>query len=258
MKKLVFLFAIFTFTVSFAVAQDAASIVQRSRDRINANTTQTRSSMIITARDGTTTERIIDQYSKDDAQGRTRTVIVFQSPATVRNTRFLILENTNGKNDQWIFLPQLGRVRRVAASESGGSFMGTDLSYDDMNFLSRNADEDTHTMLREENLNGADCYVIQSIPKDSSYQYGKVISWIDKANSVLWKSEFYDHNGKLAKTLECSQLEENQGYLNPRVMRFATPDKGTATTVTSQIVKYDDPIPEGVFTTQYIETGRAR
>jgi hypothetical protein len=33
---------------------------------------------------------------------------------------------------------------------------------------------------------------------------------------------------------------------------------GTSTDLKSDIVKYDDPIPETVFTTTYLETGRAR
>ncbi|GHU60251.1 hypothetical protein FACS189444_6880 [Spirochaetia bacterium] len=33
---------------------------------------------------------------------------------------------------------------------------------------------------------------------------------------------------------------------------------GTSTTIYMDIIKYDDPIPEGVFTTAYLETGRAR
>jgi hypothetical protein len=33
---------------------------------------------------------------------------------------------------------------------------------------------------------------------------------------------------------------------------------GTFTTINVDIIKYDDPIPEAVFTTAYLETGRAR
>jgi hypothetical protein len=33
---------------------------------------------------------------------------------------------------------------------------------------------------------------------------------------------------------------------------------GTSTTLFMDIIKYDDPIPEAVFTTAYLETGRVR
>jgi hypothetical protein len=53
---------------------------------------------VITAKNGSTTERVIDQYGKDDAQGKSRTVIVFQQPAGVKGTRFLTVESAAGND----------------------------------------------------------------------------------------------------------------------------------------------------------------
>jgi len=92
-------------------AQDAELIVRSSRDRIKADTVSTRSRMVIRAKDGSTSERLIDQYSKDGPKG-SRTVIVFQRPETVAGTRFLTMENAGGPDDRWIFLPGIGKVRR--------------------------------------------------------------------------------------------------------------------------------------------------
>ena len=97
--------------------ENASSIVERSRNRIKADTVSTRSKMIIAAKNGAVSERTIDQYSKKDSNGNNRAVIVFQDPASVRGSRFLTMENPGKDNDQWIFLPSLGKVRRIAASE---------------------------------------------------------------------------------------------------------------------------------------------
>jgi hypothetical protein len=232
--------------------------MERARNLGSAQTMSTRSRMVITAKDGSTTERVIDQYAKDDAGGNARAVIVFQSPATVRGTRFLTMDNAAGKSDQWIFLPAIGKVRRIAASESGGNFMGTDFSYDDMSMMDRGADRDTHTILREEALNGADCYVIQSIPLEDDYQYAKTVSWIDKENYRVYKSELYNRRGVLLKVMEMSEYAAVQGHDTPAQTRVSTVAAGSSTTIYMDIIKYDDPIPEGVFTTAYLETGRAR
>jgi outer membrane lipoprotein-sorting protein len=241
-----------------ASAQDAASIVQASRDRIDAATVSSRSRMVITSKNGSVSERVIDQYSKDDAQGNDRLMIVFQQPASVKGTRFLTLEKAAGNKDQWIYLPGLGKVRRIAASEGSSGFMGTDMSYDDLSAQSRKPGEDTHTLLREEQYGGAPCYVIQSIPKDSSYQYGKMILWIDKAALVNYKIEMYDRRGTLVKTMESSGFHDVQGYLTPAEIKVSTLAAGTYTTIYTDIIKYGDSIPDGVFTTAYLETGRAR
>jgi hypothetical protein len=213
--------------------------------------------MVITAKDGSTSERVIDQYSKDGPNG-SRMIIVFQRPANVAGTRFLTMDNASGGEDRWIFLPSLGKIRRVAASEGSGNFMGTDFSYDDISSLDRKIDMDTHTLLREETLNGKPCYVIQSVPKDSGYQYSKTITWIDKVQSLIYRSEMYSRRNELIKVMEMSGYRDVQGRLTPAQTKVSTVSAGTSTIIYMDIIKYDDPIPEGVFTTAYLETGRVR
>ena len=258
MKKILFfaMLVCLTFTLH-AQNVDALSIVRESRDRIQAETVSTRSRMVIQSRRGSTTERLIDQYSKDGPRG-TRMVIVFHRPETVAGTRFLTMENPGNPDDRWIFLPAAGRVRRVAAAEGSGSFMGTDFSYDDISSANRSPDLDTHTLLREEELNGVACYVIQSVPKDSSYQYSRMIQWITKDSKITLKIELYNRRNTLVKIAEMSGLREVQGRLTVTETKMTTLAAGTSTTIFTDRIEYDSPIPESVFTTAFLETGRAR
>ena len=262
MKKMIVL-SMLLMSAGFLNAQDtsasgdAASIMNSAKNSTQTETVSSRSRMVITAKDGSTTERVTDQYSKDGPNGA-RTMIVFQRPANVAGTRFLTMDTASGGSDRWIYLPSLGRVRRIAASESGSNFMGTDFSYDDISFMNREIALDTHTLLREEMLNGSLCYVIQSIPKDSSWQYSRTISWIDKSTYQIYQSEMYNRRGELLKVMEMSDFRDVQGHLTPMQTKISTVGAGTSTTIYMEIIKYDDPIPEGVFTTAYLETGRVR
>jgi outer membrane lipoprotein-sorting protein len=242
---------------TFLNAQDATSIMSAAKNRVQSDTISSRSRMVITARNGSTSERVIDQYSKDGPNGG-RTLIVFQQPANVAGTRFLTMDTASGGTDQWIFLPELGRVRRIAASESSGRFMGTDFSYDDISAVDRDVSLDTHRLLREEALNGRQCYVVESIPKDSSFQYSKTISYVDKERNLIYKVELYNRRGELVKLMEMSDFRDVQGRLTPMQTKISTVGAGTSTTIFLEIMKYDDPIPEAVFTTTYLETGRVR
>jgi outer membrane lipoprotein-sorting protein len=254
---IVLLASIAGFVLPLGAQENASAIVRSSRDRIKADTVSTRSRMVIRAKDGSTTERLIDQYSKDGPRGG-RTIIVFQQPAGVRNTRFLTMENSGGADDRWIFLPSLGKVRRIAASEGSGNFMGTDMSYDDISSAKRAVEKDDHTLLREEALNGKACFVVESKSRDASFQYSRMVSWIEKESRVSSKIELYDRKNTLVKVLEILEVKDIQGRLSPTVTRMSTLAAGTSTTITVEILKYDDPIPEGVFTTSYLETGRPR
>jgi len=259
MKKCVFLsvMLINAALILNAQANDALTIVRDSRNRIQSETVSVRSRMVIRARNGSTAERVIDQYSKDGPRG-SRTVIVFQRPESVAGTRFLTMENPGSADDRWIFLPAAGRVRRVAASEGSSSFMGTDFSYDDISSVNRSADLDTHSLLREEALNGVACFVIQSVPKDSSYQYSRMIQWIAKDTKITMKIELYDRRNTLVKIAEMSGLKEVQGRLTVTETKMTTLAAGTSTTIFTDRIEYNSPIPESVFTTNFLETGRPR
>jgi hypothetical protein len=205
--------------------------------------------MIISAKDGSTTERLVDQYSSY-AGGRTRTVVIFQKPPSVAGTRFLTIENPGKDDDRWIFLPSLGKIRRISGGEGSNSFVGTDFSYDDISSTDRKVDLDNHTLLKQEDYQGKTCYVIQSIPKDAAYQYSKI------KTLVAYKLELYDHQDRLVKVMEVQDLKDIQGRLTPTLSKMSSVQNGTSTTLSVEILKYDDPIPEGVFTTRFLETGR--
>jgi len=100
--------------------------------------------------------------------------------------------------------------------------------------------------------------VIQSVPKDNSFQYSKTIVWIDKANFLIYKSEMYNRRNELVKVMEMTEFKDVQGRLTPMQTKISTVTAGSSTTIYMEIVKYDDQIPEAVFTTAYLETGRIR
>lgn len=238
-----------------AFAQSAQEIVKSSRDRIQANSVSTRSRMVIVAKDGSSSERLIDQYSAK-FDGVNKTVVIFQKPASVANTRFLTVESAGKSEDRWIFLPSLGKVRRISSGEGSASFMGTDLSYDDVSSANRAASADSHAILREEKLDGKDCWVVESKPKTQEYQYSKMLSWVEKTTRIAFRIELYDRKGELTKVLEILDVQDRQGKLTPLTTKMSTVKAKTSTTIYVEIIKYDDPIPAGVFTTKFLETGR--
>jgi outer membrane lipoprotein-sorting protein len=238
-------------------AQNAEEIVRSSRDRIQADAVYTRSTMILMAKNGAETRRVIEQFSKDGPRGN-RVVIVFHEPRSVAGTRFLTMENPGGEDDRWIFLPDRGRVQRIAASDGSKSFVGTDFSNDDISSADRRVDLDQHSLLREEDLGNNPCYVIQSVPRDSSYQYSRMIQWIDRNTWVSHRIELYDKRNVLVKTLEILRLEERDGRLSPMQTRMTSHAAGTYTQINVDDIRYNARIPEGIFTQEYLATGRPR
>jgi outer membrane lipoprotein-sorting protein len=266
MKKTFVTFAVFIFSAALVAAQDADKIVQTAKDNMggfgSGGNMASADTLTLTKRGGSTSVMKIRQWSKDDAAGNTRTVVQFNEPATVRGTRFLSKDKTGGGSDQWIFMPELRRVRRIASSESGGSFMGTDFSYDDISITGRDDSGDSHKILRSENYDGADCWVIETDIADKGYQYRKTVSWIDKAQNLDRKMELYDKKG-LVKVLELSGYKAVKGatqmHQTPFQMKMTTLKDNTNTVLAVNKIQYDlseKALPEGVFTTTFLRTGR--
>ena len=56
----------------------------------------------------------------------------FVSPADVKGTKFLSYSHIKKDDDQWLYLPALKRVKRIASKNKSGSFMGSEFSYEDL------------------------------------------------------------------------------------------------------------------------------
>ncbi len=149
--------------------------------------------------------------SKLKANGVDSAVLTrFQQPADIKGTGFLQIENSAGDDDIWIYLPALGKTRRLASNNKRDSFFGTDFSYGDI--LLPAVDKYRHTLLRSERLDGAECFVVESVPADARTRddsgYGRKLTWIDAQSYVERKVEYYDTNNALLKTQVTSDVQE--------------------------------------------------
>jgi hypothetical protein len=84
----------------------------------------------------------------------------FEQPNDIKGTGFLQSENSAGDDDIWVYLPALGKTRRLASNNKRDSFFGTDFAYGDI--LLPAVKTYKHTLLRTEILDDENCYVIES------------------------------------------------------------------------------------------------
>lgn len=128
-----------------------------------------------------------------------KSLSVFDSPKDVQGTAFLSFSHALVPDEQWLYLPALKRVKRIASANKSGPFMGSEFAFEDLS--STELDKYAYEYLREEQIDGQDCYVIRNFPQyeHSGYQYRDV--WIDKQHYRTLKIDFYDRKGALLKTL---------------------------------------------------------
>ena len=125
-------------------------------------------------------------------------MIWFLEPRDDRGVAFLKIENNNKEDEMRMWLPAFKRVRRISAKKKGDSFMGSDLSYEDLS--NRNLDDNTYKHLRDNSFDGIDCHVLEITPKKNARSsYGKHISWIEKGTFNILKEYSYNKKGQLEK-----------------------------------------------------------
>ena len=142
-----------------------------------------------------------------------KSLFVFDQPRDVQGTALLTHAHINAPDDQWMYLPALKKVKRISTSQSSGSFMGSEFSYEDMR--AGEVSEYTYTYLRDEpcgeSSDGLDCTVTEQVPLDEKSGYSRKVIWQDTTELRTWKMELYDRRDAHLKTLT---FENYTLYLN--------------------------------------------
>jgi len=187
-----------------------------------------------------------------------RRLITFDAPADVKGTKTLLIEHSNADDDIWIYLPAMKKVRRLVASNKRDSFVGTDFSYGDV--IGHKATDWVHRFIREDNVAGKDCYIIESLPKDRGVQeisgYSRRVSWIDKESWVATRVDIYDTNGELLKRITSEDIREvdrTHHKWQPMKQTSANVQTGHSTVLEFKNFKANVGVSDNVFTTRSLE-----
>ncbi len=131
-----------------------------------------------------------------------KSMSIFEQPADIKGTAFLTFSHAIKADEQWLYMPSIKRVKRINSKNKSGPFMGSEFAFEDI--ASEEVEKYTYKYLRDENLNGIDCFVIERIPTYKHSGYTRQIGWINKAEYRPEKIIFYDRKNSLLKTLAFS------------------------------------------------------
>jgi len=157
-----------------------------------------------------------------------KSLMEFLTPPDVKGTKFLNYEHIDRDDDQWLYLPALKRVKRIASKNKSGSFMGSEFAYEDLSAF--NVKKYKYTGEAEEVVvDGKEMYKIYSTPISKYSGYTKLISWVDKKTFLVQKIEYYDRKKQLLKTAFFSQYKNFDGIyrIGKIVMKNVQNDKTT-------------------------------
>ncbi len=135
-----------------------------------------------------------------------KTLITFDRPRDIKGTALLSYSHKAGADDQWLYLPALKRVKRIASRNKSGPFMGSEFAYEDLS--SQEVEKYTYKYIRDEQFNNKNALVQERYPVDPNSGYTRQVVWVDKAEYIPLKIEFYDRKKALLKTLEFKDYKQ--------------------------------------------------
>ena len=157
-----------------------------------------------------------------------KSLVIFDKPRDVKGTAFLTFSHKLDQDDQWLYLPALKRVKRIASNNKSGPFMGSEFAYEDIS--SQEVEKYTYKFLRDEIINGIEHFVIEQYPVDKKSGYTRRIAWYDKNEYRLQKVDFYDRKGDLLKTLIYTGYQQYLGhYWRADVLHMTNHQTGKST-----------------------------
>ncbi len=245
----------FLFASSLQAQEDATEIMKKSHMAYYyaANDGLAQVHMSIVDRKGKERVRGFTMLRLDEQDGGDQKYYTyFEEPSDVRRMTFMVYKTAGGQDQRWLYVPAIDLIKPISADDENSSFVGSDFTYEDVS--GRLWTKDSHKLLREDKLNETPVWVIESTPKDESYKgYARKVTFVDKANYLPLREEYYNQKGELARVFTAEKVEDEGGIPTVTVRKMENVLKNRYTTVTFSSIKYDVGLNDDIFTQRYLK-----
>jgi len=238
-------------------------VARRVRDRDTGRDSRAALRMKLFDRRARTRDRaltLLTLKGKDTAGDRL--LIRFTYPNDIRGTGFLVWEHPKGEDERFLYLPSLGRVRRIAGSEAQNSFVGSDFSYEDIG--GREFDDYTYAFAGADAENaswtGPDgrarpAYRLESKRKDASVEYPRNVSLVLKDSFVVVQADVFNRRNEPQKQYTVQRIEAVQGIWTVLASTMTNDLDRTKTELAIERIEYNVGLKEDAFTRRELEAG---
>jgi len=227
-------------------AMTADEVLQGVENRYIGKTSKATVIMKLTSSDGNTRSRNLFIYRRKADNDNKDNFIHFTSPTDIKDTTYLVNEKSREKQ-KWIYLSAFKNVRKIVATDYNVAFVSSDFTYEDMDDI--HAGDYTCSNLKEEKLDGEDCWVFETKKKDANTSYDHNILYVSKDKMIILKAQMFDKNdaAKQIKEMTAQKLEKIQDIWTPMQVSMKDLKKGTSTMLETTKVEYDLKLEDEIF-----------
>jgi hypothetical protein len=239
------------------------SLARQIRDRDTGRDSRALLQLALYDRHGRARQRALTLLSlrgKGKTEGD-KVLTRFTRPEDIRGTSFLVWEDPAGEDERFLYLPSLGRVRRIAGSEAQESFVGTDFTYEDIG--GREFDDYTYELLDENATwtapGGASqpVYRLEFRRKDAKAKYPRVVSLVTR-DFVVVAADVFNRRDEREKVYSIGRLEKVQGIWTVLEAEMSNLMDRTRTTLKIESIDYNVGLSDAEFSRRELERGAMR
>ena len=193
--------------------------------------------------------------------GAFKYLMVFDEPAGVSGVALLTWENPEGADDQFLYLPSMGKkLKRIADGGKRNYFMGTDFTYEDL--VSESKDKFEYERLDDLTFDEQPAYQVKATPideyvkKTTGYSFRTLT--ILKDSFFIVKTEYFDRRKRPLKVLTATEYGVVEGEMwrdSKQTMENFKEKHFTDVESSSRSFDTGD-VPKKVFAQRFIKSGK--
>ena len=182
--------------------------------------------------------------------GTDHSLILITAPAKEKGTVFLKREK-----EIWNWLPSIERTVKLPPSMMMQSWMGTDLTNDDLVKESSIVTDYTHEIEKDTVFDGRKCWkLILTAKPDAPVVWGSITVYVEKENYIQLRSEFYDEDGYLVNIFTAHDIKEMGGRtIASRMEMIPVEKEGHKTIIIQNNLKFNTGVSADFFTTNQMK-----
>jgi len=139
-----------------------------------------------------------DEQGEPRKGALSKTRIRYTHPFDLRFSGYLLINNRDRPDDQFVYLNSRRRIRRV--NLRGEPVLGSDFSFEDV--VPRELEDADYRRLPDERMDGRDAWVVEVTPRaGTESEYSRFQSWIDRKRDVVLQTVYWDTTGVKVKEL---------------------------------------------------------
>ncbi len=191
---------------------------------------------------------VADLYGMDAQHGRVSLMLSVDQPQDLSGSRYLLIEREQ-RDDMYVYLPAVGRTRRIMGGMRGQPLWGTDFSYDDIKQLQGVVLDASTELLGVGMSQQRPAHKLRIKPSmESESPYRRIEFELDDQTCLITEARFFDESG-LIKRMQSKPADFRQvgqrwvfGHVTMENLRNAT-----RSSIEMAEIVYDEKISRNLF-----------